>query len=294
MIRIGDEDLPALFRAADDLSRSSQKSYLLMMSLNIILIILASVLGAISLATVSAKSNISLISSIIIGTSIVVTYITDAQKLDKDWYDGRAVAESVKTKAWRFMMRSDPYANENAATLFSNTIRGIREERRSFVAKLNASSASGNQITEKMESVRELDLEQRRALYLQERIENQRNWYSSKAELNRLSAKKWFRLMLGCQIAALVMSFASVRWFNLSVNTVSIFTTCASSALAWLQLKRHQELSNSYSLAAQELSTIAEQGRSVNTETGFALFVSDAENAISREHTLWSARRDSY
>ena len=66
----------------------------------------------------------------------------------------------------------------------------------------------------------------------------------------------------------------------------------AAAFVAWLQLKRHQELANSYALAAQELSFIAEQIQRVETAGEFSKFVSDAENAISREHTLWAARRD--
>lgn len=76
------------------------------------------------------------------------------------------------------------------------------------------------------------------------------------------------------------------------IKLTGLLTTIASSFIAWLQVKQHQELSQSYSIAAQELGLILEQGQHIHTEEDFCAFVSDSENAISREHTLWVARRD--
>ena len=59
-----------------------------------------------------------------------------------------------------------------------------------------------------------------------------------------------------------------------------------------MQAKRFSELASSYTLAAHEIALIREQSFLPKTETEFSLFVSDAENAFSREHTQWVARRD--
>ena len=97
---------------------------------------------------------------------------------------------------------------------------------------------------------------------------------------------------MSLQAIALFSSLALIRWPNLSINTSAIFAAAAASAIAWLQLKRHQELTNSYGLAAQELGLIAEQSRGITEPEKLSAFILDAENAISREHTLWKARRD--
>lgn len=49
---------------------------------------------------------------------------------------------------------------------------------------------------------------------------------------------------------------------------------------------------NSYGLASQELGMIAEQVEYISDPEELSAFILDAENAISREHTLWIARRD--
>jgi hypothetical protein len=76
------------------------------------------------------------------------------------------------------------------------------------------------------------------------------------------------------------------------LGAVGVLTSLCASLLAWMQVKQYQELSQSYAIAAHELgliSVLAEHGQS---EVDFSAFVADAETAMSREHTLWAARRD--
>ena len=60
-----------------------------------------------------------------------------------------------------------------------------------------------------------------------------------------------------------------------------------------MQAKRFSELAASYALAAHEISLIADQALTPATAYDFSVFVGDAENAFSREHTQWVARKDS-
>lgn len=90
-------------------------------------------------------------------------------------------------------------------------------------------------------------------------------------------------------IIALVLDFYEVIEF-----TVTPLMAClASTFIAWLQLKRFQELTESYGITATELNLIKSKVKHIKDETDFENFVDDAETAISREHTLWLARRDS-
>ncbi|NOX74419.1 MAG: SLATT domain-containing protein [Alphaproteobacteria bacterium] len=65
-----------------------------------------------------------------------------------------------------------------------------------------------------------------------------------------------------------------------------------TSALGWLQMKRHGELTASYNLTAHEIGIIRGNSDAVKTEEEFSDFVNEAELAFSREHTQWVARRD--
>jgi hypothetical protein len=54
-----------------------------------------------------------------------------------------------------------------------------------------------------------------------------------------------------------------------------------------LQVKKHQDLSQSYALAAQELGSVESLALHVTSDELLSKFVSQAEDVISREHTLW-------
>ena len=87
------------------------------------------------------------------------------------------------------------------------------------------------------------------------------------------------------------------------INLTGAFSAVAAASMAWLQMKRYQDLAQAYALVAHELGLIevqAEdvrrlietQAQRVHREEHLASFVANAENAISREHTMWVARRD--
>jgi hypothetical protein len=65
----------------------------------------------------------------------------------------------------------------------------------------------------------------------------------------------------------------------------------AAAFTAWTQLERNDELRQSYALANQELLSIKALAGTVDTEEGLAKLVSNGEGAISREHTMWIAKR---
>jgi hypothetical protein len=49
------------------------------------------------------------VAAIVLLGSIVAKYVSKQRSDDKEWFDGRAVAESVKTLTWRYMMRLKPF-----------------------------------------------------------------------------------------------------------------------------------------------------------------------------------------
>jgi hypothetical protein len=73
-------------------------------------------------------------------------------------------------------------------------------------------------------------------------------------------------------------------------DLLGIASTAAASALAWVQTRDSQNLAEAYRAAANELTLIG--GLEPPTEAeAWSRYVSEGERAISREHTLWRARR---
>lgn len=74
-------------------------------------------------------------------------------------------------------------------------------------------------------------------------------------------------------------------------NPTGIFTTVIAGILAWTQIKQYKTLAESYGLTTQELGIIEERSKGILKNDEFSNFVIEAEAAISREHTVWLARR---
>ena len=85
-------------------------------------------------------------------------------------------------------------------------------ERKALAARLGGKLAMEQQITENMKLVRNLGTERRKAIYLSERIDNQRKWYSDKSEANLRSANKFFAGIIVSEVLAIISAFVIVLW----------------------------------------------------------------------------------
>jgi hypothetical protein len=74
------------------------------------------------------------------------------------------------------------------------------------------------------------------------------------------------------------------------IDLLAVIAALAAAGTAWVQVKQYGSLATAYSIAAQELASISAEVDTVS-EGLWAVFVANAEEAISREHTLWRASR---
>jgi len=299
-LRLEYSDYPALFRAADEASLAAQRNYLRLTLGTLILLVTGAALAAVSsefASVASAMSALAMTSAIVLAVSLLLTLYLKTSKLEQVWYGGRAVAESVKSMMWRYIVGADPYSVDlvpaaEADKKFLSELGSIVKERKQLAFGFGGEFAEEPQISERMRAVRSTNLDERKSMYVSERISGQRRWYGHQAKLNRSAENKYFALIAFSQLCALVAAMALVEWPGSKIKLTGLFTSVAAAFIAWLQIKQHKELSQSYSVAELELSFIQEQAQFVKNDRDLSNFVADAENAISREHTLWIARRD--
>lgn len=288
-------NLPALYQAADDASVSAQRTYLRLVRIDLA----ALVLGA--LLTVTPASNPPL-QSILAGTGtfllIVGVFLTLAISLknyEDTWYGGRAMAESIKTLAWKYMARAHPFdPTDNirqADRTFSQHLREILSHVEQLAVPVGGDVAAEQQVTDTMREVRGLSLPERKEIYRDDRIREQRVWYSKKSSQNETAERRLFCTVLLAQLLAVAAGILSTLSPSVSFGIVGVFSAAAAALIAWLQVQRHQELAQAYGIAAQELGVVSSELRHIESDDQFASFVADSEAAISREHTLWAARR---
>lgn len=217
------------------------------------------------------------------------------RRSEDEWYRARAIAESVKTSSWRFMMKGAPYFDavsvEQVKKEFRNLLRSILSEHKDLGHEFGGDISEADQITSKMCEVRNFDLQARIDFYRKFRIDEQRSWYARKSAENRKKGKVWFGILIGLQAIAVVLLVLRVAYPDFRMWPTEVFIVAAGSSLTWIQMKRFRELASSYGLTAQEIGIIRGELEGIENETDFIEFVKDSENAFSREHTQWVARK---
>ena len=294
-------DYPALYQVADSTSIQGQRAYRRLIRTELVLVVVGAVLAAIGamigeLEPADIGSHLRPL--LLLGVSapflgaMIAKSVNRGRGYDHDWFDGRAIAETVKTQTWRFMLRVPPFHDDSAERLFSAELRSVLHARELSRQTLALLPEQPQQITNRMREVRALPFAQRRSFYVTERLADQANWYRAKARWNQDQASRWFWFSLSAEFAAVLLALTGV--FYPAVADLNLFGVLASIAAAltgWNQLGRHDDLSKSYALAYQELLVIQTLTEAADTEERLLELVRDGEAAISREHTMWIAKR---
>lgn len=213
-------------------------------------------------------------------------------KPEQRWYQARALAESVKTTAWKFAMGARPFEHDsNDRQRLRQMLGDLLAANRSLGAQFEGKTSGGDQIPAEMEAIRALSRPERLDLYMRDRVENQLDWYGRKSRSNA-AAGRTFALVLGTlYVAAFVIFWTRVErpdWIYAHPDPIILL---AASVLGWMQIKRFNELGASYALTANEISILKSRAPEIEDDAALSLFIDDAEEAFSREHTQWLARR---
>lgn len=226
--------------------------------------------------------------------AFVVTLVGRILRSDTLWWDARAVAESLRSSTWRYMMQAPPFDGNHDGLLDQRFLAGVAETlqaRRAILPALERERDNAlDEITPTMRSNRNALLDERKAIYGVQRLDEQRRWYGGKARYHDRSRETYFVLGTVTQLAAVIVAF--LQWRPLKFNLVPLLVALSASLTAWSQAKRHEESAQAYALARQELDLMAGRIAATTGEDDFRLAVAEAEAAISREHTMWMARRN--
>lgn len=276
-------------RAASKASMAAQTNMLRATRLELCLLLVAAGGGALASLWPSSPGAILSVAGFL-GAVIASGYLAKTRP-EREWYDGRAVAESCKTLAWRYAVGGRP---------FGLTSGGAQETDEAFVASLREVTTAlpfaapeegvGAQITDDMRWLRASPLVDRRRAYEFGRIADQQDWYAGKARHNDERARRWKLLVVALELAGLGVGLAIAAGL-FSFDVIGVIAAAAAAGSAWLQLKQHESLARAYSVAWYELSAIRSLIVHQQSEDAWESFVDQSEEAVSREHTLWRASR---
>lgn len=289
-LKITSDDLPGLYQSSNQASLNAQENYFRGLRWYLILLVCAAFVSYVKPSdTVGA-----LLSAGLFLVTLGILIFIRMQRPDDIWYNGRAVAESVKTRSWRWMMRAEPYEDcekvEVVSKQFINNLKSILDQNKNLSQYLQSTSAAKDPISITMKQVRSSSVDERKYVYVKQRVQNQIEWYWHKASFNKRWAKQWFWVSVFLHAVAIAMIMYRIKDPTLTLP-VEVVATAAGATLTWLQAKKHNELNSAYTLTAHEIALIKGESDTIHDEKQLSEYVLNSEIAFSREHTQWVARK---
>lgn len=279
-----------MFHAADRASHKGQTDTVRWSAVQLVLLVAGAVAGAVPLETGDQVNVGGLLAALCLAVSLFPALWLASRNPQRQWYRGRAAAESVKMLAWKYAVRAHPFpadadAENKLVLRLAEVLHGVRDIYWGADARLD------QEITTAMRELRESSLAERREAYLRDRLGDQYRWYSGRAQHFTTLARRW------SVAAAVATGIGVVGGFLHGFQVIDFDLLGAASAMAaavtaWVQLKQLQPLAAAYSLTAHELLLVKARLEAVTDEDEWAQACSEAEEAISREHTMWLALRD--
>lgn len=285
---LSDRDLPGFWRASDTASKRGQRWVLIYSAARLAGTVVAALGGAMSLTA----GRFDVAAAVILGgfaVAFVAEVVSWVHDPEQTWYDGRALAESSKTLAWRYAVGGDPFPATMPESDALELLRTRMDEVSRGTTTKIVLDGPNPVVTPKMMTLRREPYGVRRTAYIVDRTLEQQGWYAKKARLNgRWSTGARVTLVVA-EVGALVT--AALRVFGgWELDLAGLMGALIAAGAAWVAVKQYGPLATAYSIAARELALQADRLHTV-PEAHWAKVAGDAEEAISREHTLWLASR---
>ena len=282
-------DYPHLYEITNERSAKNQKYFLNGIRAEYALLIFIAVNSSLSYME---KYSVNLVLFVLL---IMLLLVRNIINFEQKWYKYRAVTESIKTTTWKFAMKAEPFNGSeeiNDAKQYIGYIRNIIKDSKYAIKTETLKNLEGDTFSICLKSIREMNYEQRRDLYVEQRIEEQRTWYAKKSVFIKRLGRAWAVAILIFYILSLTMTALLAEDLVQAASLpTELITTIISALIGWVQIKKYNELSASYALTAHEIGLVKEQSYYISGEKDFLDFIRDAETAFSREHTQWQARR---
>jgi hypothetical protein len=289
-------DYPSLYAASDKASNLAKKRYYRLLGAQLLVYTVISLAAMLSAGGGEQEKFFSRVSAFLLGVSLLLAWINKAQHYDRVWYECRAIAESIKTLTWRYMMQAEPFGPSlETAAAKRKFLAELKELRKVYggggtnVAEFGPSPTIFSQT---MDDSRAAAWQQRKERYLQDRLEPERAWYAHSARASSQGSEQWLWLIIILQIIAFFFAVVQPS-VNLSfLKPVPLLITLASSVTAWNQSKRRDEVAQSYLGTAQALAEF--QGVAsleIVDEASFEIFVATVEQTLARERSTWLIRK---
>ena len=216
-------------RSAHQLSGSAQRRFFKALFAHLSMLVAATLLLILHSSAWQAALAEAIVLLVALGCAI---YLAVARP-DRLWYAGRALAESVKTIAWRYATRAEPFHGTDPRLARAELRSKLKQavEQNEEIARALTENLDELQISKRMETIRGAALQDRMKTYLDDRITNQLTWYARKAGFNRRAARWGFSALVLANASAVLLAMAKVKFSDVPNWPTELFVTLAACML---------------------------------------------------------------
>jgi hypothetical protein len=281
-------ELPGIHESANKVSKRGQDFYVWLSSARLISLAAATLAAGLKMSP-WGFDLFGFLVLIFFATAGVAEFALLIMQPERDWYAGRAIAESSKTLAWRFSVGGEPFGptldDADAVERLRTRCAQVLERGKDRITVQTTSPT----LTESMRQLRHAPFAVRKMSYIENRTKEQQNWYAGKAKYNACRATFWRWFLLVGEVLAIIIAALSFSrdW---ALDYAGLIAAAVAGGAAWLAIKQYSQIASAYRIAAVELGLQAEVLSDIS-ENKWPQAVADAEEAISREHTMWLASR---
>ena len=108
---------PSLFISSDNYSIKAQGRFVSLNKWKLVALVLSSAISSITQENWAIWTSAALLL-----ISAILSTLMLLLKFEKGWYEGRAVAESIKTLCWKFMTGAKPFSLDNDSNIAQNKL----------------------------------------------------------------------------------------------------------------------------------------------------------------------------
>ncbi len=287
---LGSVDLPAAYSTANDLAGHAQQRFLTLQRAQILIPLVAIAVGLVATLD-EGLGYLGVLATASAAAVATLRLVQRTSRIETEWYGARAAAEEVKSLAWQYAARGEPFNDDRADELLAAR---VREAIGSLPGGAAAVAPGASEVTVQMQALHDADLSVRQHLYRAQRLGEQLGWYRVRVERNRARATRCdLGLFALTAVTVLAGAFLVADSGDADVlgPIVGLGAAGSGAVVAWSGIRRYTSLSVAYRAVTIELEKLDARASGGIAITEWPAFVASVEAALGREHLQWRAAR---
>lgn len=282
---------PDSYEYFNTISRLCQSYYINLIRAQLLILFLIAVISTLPVLCDSLE-KMKLITYLILVTSVLILMIIDfANNYMDGWQKSRFLAESILSNCWLLIFKCEIYNHnkyDEAISKFHKRIKFLKKEINinnylSYTGVINQDNDSPGWLYENFNA----KINVKKQFYIDNRIQEQINWYNQKTRYNKNNSRNYFILGLISLVIGIILTILVLAKSIPNLSYLGLFTTLTASLFSWKQTRRFDELKTTYSVTVDELCHFKNIIEIEKNESEIQKIVFETENSISREHKLW-------